>query len=104
MIPLSAEDAGRALGRGPLAAQVAGISIDSRVVHPGDLFVALRGERFDGHDFVGAALAAGASGAVVDARWWAGKRGARVGSRPRDVLRDRAPVGRRTHKQNRRRT
>jgi UDP-N-acetylmuramoyl-tripeptide--D-alanyl-D-alanine ligase len=92
VIPLSAGDAGRALGRGPLAAQVAGISTDSRVVHPGDLFVALRGERFDGHDFVGAALAAGASGAVVDARWWAGKRGARVGSRPRDVLRDRAPV------------
>lgn len=39
--------------------------IDSRDVQPGDLFVALRGERVDGHDFVPAALAAGASGAIV---------------------------------------
>src|SRR5688500_17146190 len=34
---------------------------------PGDLFVAVRGDRFDGHDFVAAALAAGAAGAVVTA-------------------------------------
>lgn len=40
-------------------------SIDSRTVVPGDLFVAIRGERFDGHGFVAAALAAGAGGAVV---------------------------------------
>jgi len=40
-------------------------------LNPGDLFVALRGERFDGHDFVKAALAAGASGAVVTETWWA---------------------------------
>jgi UDP-N-acetylmuramoyl-tripeptide--D-alanyl-D-alanine ligase len=32
--------------------------------------VALRGERFDGHDFVAEVLAAGASGAVVERRWW----------------------------------
>ena len=37
------------------------------VVAPGDLFVAVRGDRFDGHDFVAAALAAGAAGAVVTA-------------------------------------
>ena len=39
---------------------------DSRAVEPGGLFVALRGERFDGHAFVAAALAAGASAAMVD--------------------------------------
>jgi UDP-N-acetylmuramoyl-tripeptide--D-alanyl-D-alanine ligase len=37
-------------------------------MRPGDLFVAIRGERFDGHAFVAAALAAGAAGAVVAAR------------------------------------
>jgi UDP-N-acetylmuramoyl-tripeptide--D-alanyl-D-alanine ligase len=42
-----------------------GVSIDSRSVAPGDLFVALRGPNFDGHDFVAAALAAGAAAAVV---------------------------------------
>lgn len=42
-----------------------GISIDSRSVAPGDLFVAIKGPNFDGHDFVDAALAAGASAAVV---------------------------------------
>lgn len=41
------------------------IATDSRHVEPGALFVALPGERFDGHDFVLDALARGASGAVV---------------------------------------
>jgi len=40
-------------------------SIDSRTVSAGDLFVAIRGDRFDGHDFVAGALAAGAAGVVV---------------------------------------
>ena len=43
-----------------------GVSIDSRDTQPGDLFVALRGPRFDGHDFVADALARGAAAAVVD--------------------------------------
>jgi len=42
-----------------------GYSIDSRTVQSGDLFFAVRGERLDGHDFVEAALAKGAVGAVV---------------------------------------
>src|SRR5271157_2711922 len=42
-----------------------GYSIDSRTLRPGDLFFAVRGERLDGHDFVEAALANGAVGAVV---------------------------------------
>ncbi|WP_207476873.1 UDP-N-acetylmuramoylalanyl-D-glutamyl-2,6-diaminopimelate--D-alanyl-D-alanine ligase [Arenibaculum pallidiluteum] len=42
-----------------------GVSIDSRTVKPDDLFVALQGPNFDGHDYVAAALAAGAAGALV---------------------------------------
>ena len=41
------------------------ISTDSRTVGEGDLFVALRGERFDGHDFVPEAVSRGATGLVV---------------------------------------
>lgn len=42
-----------------------GASCDSRVVRPGDLFVALVGRRHDGHDFVGEAFSRGAVGALV---------------------------------------
>ena len=42
-------------------------SIDTRTMAAGDLFVAIQGERIDGHTFVAAALAAGAAGAVVTA-------------------------------------
>lgn len=41
------------------------ISLDSRSLRPGDLFVALTGDRFDGHDFIAAAFAQGAIGAIV---------------------------------------
>lgn len=44
-----------------------GVSIDSRTVSAGDLFVAIRGEHLDGHDFAAAAIDAGASAAVVAA-------------------------------------
>jgi UDP-N-acetylmuramoyl-tripeptide--D-alanyl-D-alanine ligase len=49
-------------------AEVQGAASDSREVRPGDLFVAIKGERTDGHDHVGQAFAAGASGALVDRR------------------------------------
>lgn len=42
-----------------------GVAFDSREVGPGDLFVALKGEQADGHDYVQRALAAGAPGVVV---------------------------------------
>ncbi|HKD79243.1 MAG TPA: UDP-N-acetylmuramoyl-tripeptide--D-alanyl-D-alanine ligase [Candidatus Angelobacter sp.] len=42
-----------------------GYSIDSRTLNPGDLFIAIPGERFDGHEFVEAALDRGAAGALV---------------------------------------
>ncbi len=43
-----------------------GIAIDSRTLSPGDLFVALKGPNFDGHDFIAEALAKGAVAAIVD--------------------------------------
>jgi UDP-N-acetylmuramoyl-tripeptide--D-alanyl-D-alanine ligase len=52
-------------GRAPLDWVASGVSIDSRNVDYGDLFVALKGPRFDGHDFAAAALAAGAAAAMV---------------------------------------
>ncbi|HEX2755924.1 MAG TPA: UDP-N-acetylmuramoyl-tripeptide--D-alanyl-D-alanine ligase, partial [Candidatus Limnocylindrales bacterium] len=45
--------------------RILGGAVDSRAVEPGNLFVALPGERTDGHDFVGAALDAGAAGVLV---------------------------------------
>ncbi len=41
------------------------ISLDTRSLRPGDLFLALRGDRFDGHDFVATALSRGAAGVIV---------------------------------------
>ena len=53
--------AGDASGEGPLGA----ISIDSRSVAKGDLFIALAGPNFDGHDFIADAFAKGAAAALV---------------------------------------
>jgi UDP-N-acetylmuramoyl-tripeptide--D-alanyl-D-alanine ligase len=61
---IAAATAGRILS-GSIGQVFDGVSIDSRTIAPGDLFVAIRGERFDGHEFVGAALATGAAGALV---------------------------------------
>jgi UDP-N-acetylmuramoyl-tripeptide--D-alanyl-D-alanine ligase len=46
-------------------ARLAGVSIDSRTVRPGELFVAIHGPRHDGHDHVAGALESGALAAVV---------------------------------------
>jgi len=45
-----------------------GVSTDTRTLKPGELFVALRGPRFNANDFIAAAETAGAAGAVVDTR------------------------------------
>ncbi len=47
------------------SALATGYSIDSRTLKQGDLFFAIKGERFDGHEFAGAALKSGAIAAVV---------------------------------------
>jgi len=54
---------------GPLPRTVPGISIDSRTVAPGEAFFAIKGDHHDGHDFVAAALKAGAGLAVVARQW-----------------------------------
>jgi len=58
-------DAAVPAGVDPLA-RVAGVSIDSRTVRAGELFIAIHGPRHDGHEFVVAALHAGAVAAVVE--------------------------------------
>jgi len=48
-------------------AEVLRVSTDSRTIQPGDLFIALRGEKFDGGKFAAQALERGAAGVVLDA-------------------------------------
>jgi UDP-N-acetylmuramoyl-tripeptide--D-alanyl-D-alanine ligase len=63
----NAADAVRACsGESPGGWSASGVSIDTRSLEPGDLFVALRGPNRDGHDFVAAAFARGAAAAMVD--------------------------------------
>ncbi len=65
----TSEDAARATGGRCAAAWACiGVSSDSRKVAAGDLFVALEGPRFDGHDFVADALDRGAAAALVARR------------------------------------
>ncbi len=59
---------------GPLWA----VSIDSREIAPEALFVAIAGETHDGHDFVAAALAEGASAALVSETWFRANGGERL--------------------------
>jgi UDP-N-acetylmuramoyl-tripeptide--D-alanyl-D-alanine ligase len=53
-----------------LTQRAAGLSTDSRQCRPGEIFVALRGEKFDGHQFVAQVLASGALAALVEASWF----------------------------------
>ena len=64
-------EAARAVGGTLRGADIGfdGVTTDSRALRPGQFFVALRGERFDAHDFVADVLAAGAAGVLVDAPW-----------------------------------
>ncbi|MEW5849028.1 MAG: UDP-N-acetylmuramoyl-tripeptide--D-alanyl-D-alanine ligase [Myxococcota bacterium] len=59
----------RAMRTGGGRATFTRVSTDSRTIQPGDLFVALKGDTFDGHKFVAAAKVAGARGAVVSRDW-----------------------------------
>ena len=70
MIPIELDEVVRLTGARllgtPAAASVTGdVEVDSRLVRPGSLFVALAGERSDGHDHAAAAVAAGAVAALV---------------------------------------
>jgi UDP-N-acetylmuramoyl-tripeptide--D-alanyl-D-alanine ligase len=60
---LAAATGGRWMGAPP--AELAGVSTDTRTLGPGALFVALRGEKFDAHDYLAEAASRGAAAAVV---------------------------------------
>jgi UDP-N-acetylmuramoyl-tripeptide--D-alanyl-D-alanine ligase len=64
-----ADWAGGTVAAGNPLAVCSRVCTDSRTVQRGDFFVALRGERFDGHGYLAAAAAAGATGALVDAQY-----------------------------------
>ena len=73
MNPLSlsqiAKFAGASLSSGDGNVMIDRLSTDSRTLKAGELFVALRGENFDGHNFVESAAKAGAAGAIVESNW-----------------------------------
>lgn len=58
-------DATAGAASGPALGAISGISIDTRTLQPGDLFVAIKGDTHDGHDFVAKAFEAGAAAALV---------------------------------------
>lgn len=68
---MSLQSAARAVGGRTTdpATWFASVGIDSRAIATGQLFVAIAGERFDGHDFVREALARGAAAACVESDW-----------------------------------
>src|SRR5947207_15926016 len=70
-LPLSqiAQFAGGQISCGDETVVVDKISTDSRTLKPGELFTALRGENFDGHNFIESAPKAGAAGAIVESTW-----------------------------------
>src|SRR5512145_1071743 len=54
----------KVLGSGNLAAHITGVSTDSRSIAAGQCFVAIAGKNFDGHEYIAAALSAGAACAI----------------------------------------
>jgi UDP-N-acetylmuramoyl-tripeptide--D-alanyl-D-alanine ligase len=70
VITLDLQTAAQAVGATRSGSDVVftGVSTDSRTLRQGDLYIALRGERFDGHAFLESAFAAGATAAMVDTR------------------------------------
>src|SRR3989338_1919649 len=62
--------------------EIAGVSIDSRTIKKGDIFICIRGERFDGHDFIPQAIKNGAA-AICFCRDKAAGAGSKI---PRNAL------------------
>src|SRR5512145_2224625 len=56
-------------GIGSSDGSVSGVSTDSRTVSRGDVFIALKGERFDGHDFIDAVARRGVQFFIVEKSW-----------------------------------
>lgn len=61
------------IGHGRAEGAISGVAYDSRKVAPGDLFVALVGDKADGHHFLEEAAARGAAALLVDEAWWAAR-------------------------------
>ena len=53
--------------------EIWGVSIDDRTIKKGDLFIALKGDNFDGHDFIESAIRKGAYGIIVSDKKLANK-------------------------------
>ncbi|MBZ5556074.1 MAG: UDP-N-acetylmuramoyl-tripeptide--D-alanyl-D-alanine ligase [Acidobacteriia bacterium] len=70
---------------GDAAREFSAVSIDTRTLAPGELYIGIRGERFDGAEFAPAAIAAGAAGVVVPRGRGAGSRSASL-SGERDAV------------------
>lgn len=70
MIPMSLAEIRNAVSgkiiQGDPKSKITDISIDSRTINPGDMFVAIIGERFDGHSFIPEAVSKGARALIVD--------------------------------------
>ena len=68
---LKLQEVARAMRAGgdPRPVEVSGWSVDTRTQNAGDVYFALRGPNFDGHNFVAAALEKGAAAVVVERRW-----------------------------------
>ncbi len=85
---LSLEEIARMAGtKAPdLPAVAGGYSIESRSIRPGELFFAIRGEKRDGHDFIEAALGAGAVAAVASRGPWRAARRLLLAADPKAAL------------------
>ena len=84
-LPLTAGDivtaTGGRLEQGSPTMEMEAVAIDSRTIGPGELFVAIRGDRFDGHDFIAAAMGRKAAGVMVEPQRAGDARAATVGHR-----------------------
>ncbi len=69
MIPMQLAEIVDAIGASPTGpvvdARITGVTTDSRTVEPGQVFFAVKGEQFDGHDYLEQAFGRGASACVV---------------------------------------
>ena len=61
-LQIASATGGKLLGRGDIS--ITEISTDSRTIQPGDLFVPLKGDNFDGHNYIDMALEKGAAAAL----------------------------------------
>ena len=85
-IPLTAAwvaaAAGRTIVAGDESREFRGVSIDTRTIGAGELFIAIRGERFDGAEFAAGAIDASAAGVIVPRGWTADHGAAAAAGRP----------------------